>query len=340
MNSFRRYALIVCILLVLSSIYLPGKLGVTYPKTLGPTLTTRFHEQYKLDLINSKADIALVGDSILRYGVDPNKLAELTGRNVYKLDIPGSASAAWYLAIKNVIAAVPQKPHYLVITFRDSILTVPGYRVNGKYFDLVSQLATPKDAFFLQRAFIQEMSPPEQLADQYLPLYGSRLALRERIDNATRYTVPGLLGCDPDCNEKANVAVFGGDNLDPNLLVDAVASAESYLYTPDRLDFSKQVDRSFLPEMIRIANKNNIQLILVRTKHLDDPNVASESAALKAYIQSLKAYAAENKVIVLDFSHDDRMTRDLYFDDYHTNRAGMVVFTQLLAEALLPILKK
>jgi hypothetical protein len=340
MLSFRRYAFLMFVLLLAATLYLPWRLGVAYPKTLGPTLTDPFHAAYKTGLVKSQADVALIGDSILHYGVDPARLAQLTGRKVYKLDIPGSASAAWYLAIKNVFAAVPHKPRYVIVTFRDTILTVPGYRVNGKYFDLVSQLATPQDEFFLQRAFIQEMSLPEQLADQYLPLYGSRLNLREKIDHATRYAVPALLGCDAACNDQANVTVFGGDNLDQNLLVDAVASAESYLYTPDRLDFDRQVGQSFLPEMVRIARSNNIQLILVRTKHLDDLSEASESAALQGYIQALKAYAAGNKLIYIDFSHDPRLTKDLYFDNYHTNKAGMAVFTQILAEALLPILKQ
>ena len=139
MNSFRRYAVLMVVLLVATTLYLPWKLGVTYPKPLGPSLTVRFKDGYKTDLIKSQADIAMIGDSILRYSVDPARFSELTGLKVFKLDIPGSASAAWYLAIKNVFAAVPHKPRYVLVTFRDTILTVPGYRVNGIQRDFLGK---------------------------------------------------------------------------------------------------------------------------------------------------------------------------------------------------------
>jgi hypothetical protein len=180
----------------------------------------------------------------------------------------------------------------------------------------------------------------EQLADQYLPIYGSRLRLRERLDYSIRYSLPAIFGCDVHCTDKANVKVFKDNNLDPNLLIDAVASAESYLYTPDKLDFNRQLEQSFLPEMVRIARENKIQLILVRTKHLDDLDEASESAGLQNYIRALKTYAAQNNIILLDFAHDPRLTKNLYFDNYHTRKTGEVVFTNILAEALRPILNK
>jgi hypothetical protein len=340
MSSFRRYLLILCLLVIASSIYIPRKWGLPYPKALGPTLNTRFHTQYKDDLAKSNADIALIGDSILVYGVNPDQMATMTGQKVYKLGIPGSASAAWYLALKNIIATAPHKPRYLVIVFRDTILTIPDFRVNGKYFDLVSQLATSNEPLFIQRSFIQQMSLVEQVADQYLPIYGSRLLLREKLDYSIRYSLPAMFGCNTACTDDANIEVFKDNNLDQNLLTDAVASAESYLYKPDKLDFNKQVGQSFLPEMIRIARKNKIQLVLVRTKHLDDLDEVSESAGLKSYIQALKIYAAKNNVIVLDFAHDQRLTEDLYFDNYHMTSAGAVVFTNILAEALLPIINK
>jgi lysophospholipase L1-like esterase len=149
-----------------------------------------------------------------------------------------------------------------------------------------------------------------------------------------------LAGCDQQCNDRANLAVLNDLKLDTNLLVDAIATAESYLYTPEQLDFARQLDRSFLPDIVELAKENNIQLILVRTKHLDDPTEASESAALKAYIKALKAFAKDNDVFVLDFAHDEHLTSDLFIDSHHLSQAGRVVFTKMLAEALAPILKK
>jgi hypothetical protein len=340
MRLFLRYLFSLTLLLTITSIIIPSRYEVTYPKKLGPKFNNEIRWQYQTDIVEKKADLVLIGDSILDVSVDQAQLQQQTGESAYKIAIPGSASAVWYLAMKNIIGKSPYKPRYVAIVFRDTILTAPGYRVNGKYFNLVDMLADTDDTLVIDKSFIQQMSPLEKWADRYLPLYGSRLRLRETIDYYIRYSLTDLIGCDPKCNNEANIAVFQDLNLDANLLVEAIATAESYLYTPERLDFAAQLDQSYLPEIVDLAKQNNIQLILVRTKHLDDPTEASESAPLKGYIQALKAYAEQNGVIVLDFAHDERLTSDLYVDSHHLSEAGSVVFTQMLAEALTPILEK
>ena len=340
MRLFFRFILSLSVLLVITALIIPMRYDVSYPKPLGPKFNNEIRMQYREDIVKKNADLVLLGDSVLVLSVDAQQLEQLTGESTYRMGIPGSASAVWYLAMKNIIARSPHKPQYVIIVFRDTILTAPGYRVNGKYFTLVDMLANTDDTLVVQKAFIQQMSPVEQWADRYVPLYGSRLRLRETVDYYIRYSLTNLIGCDPQCNDNANVAVFQDLNLDTNLLVEAIATAESYLYTPEQLDFAAQLDRSFLPDIVALAKENDIQLILVRTKHLDDPTEATESAALKDYIKSLKDYAEKNGVIVLDFAHNERLTSDLFVDTHHLSPVGSTVFTKMLAEALAPILKK
>jgi hypothetical protein len=340
MRLFFRYVLCLAVLLIITSVVIPLRYDVTYPKKLGPKFNNEIRTQYRRDIVEKIANLVLIGDSILDRSVNPTQLEQLTNESTYSLAIPGSASAVWYLAMKNIIAKSTHKPQYVVIVFRDTILTAPGYRVNGKYFNLVDMLADTDDSLVIQKSFIEQMSPVEKWADRYLPLYGSRLRLRETVDYYIRYSVPGLLGCNEQCNDDANIAVFLDLNLDANMLVEAIATAESYLYTSERMDFAAQLDKSYLPDIVELAKENNIQLILVRTKHLDDLTEASESAPLKGYIQALKDYAQQNGVIVLDFAHDERLTKDLYVDSHHLSQVGSAVFTEMLANALTPILKK
>jgi len=340
MRLFFRYILGLAVLLTMTSIVIPLRYDVSYPKKLGPKFNNEIRMQYQEDIVKNNANVVLIGDSVLAVSIDPDQLQQLTGENTYSIAIPGSASAVWYLALKNIIVKSPHKPQYVIIFFRDTILTAPGYRVNGKYFTLVDMLANTDDTLVIQKAFIQQMGPVEQWADRYVPLYGSRLRLRETVDYYIRYTLTNLVGCNQQCNDDANIAVFLDLNLDTNLLVDAIATAESYLYTPDQMDFAAQLDKSFLPEIVQLAQENNIQLILARTKHLNAPTEASESTALKNYIKALKTYAEQNNVIVLDFAHDEHLTSDLYVDSHHLSPAGSVVFTKMVAEALAPILKK
>ena len=340
MRLLLRYLFFLSIFLVITTVLIPQRYDVAYPQKNGPKFNNYIRMQYQETILKNNPDLVLAGDSVLVLGVDDRQLSDLIGKKSVALGIPGSASAVWYLLMKHIIITSPHKPSYVVIVFRDTILTVPDYRVNGKYFTQVDELANTDDTLVSQKAFIQQMSPLEKWADRYLPIYGSRLRLRETVDYYLRYTFTSLLGCDQKCNDDANYAVFLDLNLDANLLVGAIATAESYLYTPQQMDFASQLDKSFLPDIVKLAKENDIRIILVRTKHLDMPTEASESAALKGYIAALKAYASQNGLSFLDFSHDERLTSDLFTDTHHLSLVGREVFTKLLAEALIPVLNK
>jgi lysophospholipase L1-like esterase len=104
------------------------------------------------------------------------------------------------------------------------------------------------------------------------------------------------------------------------------------------LDFELQLPRSFLPEIVRLCKENGIQLILVRMKTLNFPVVETEPRALSEYISDLRAYLDQNDVVLLDFSHDVRLTSAHFLDAVHMNAEGRAVFTPMLADALRPYL--
>ena len=179
----------------------------------------------------------------------------------------------------------------------------------------------------------------EKWADQYFPPYSGRLVVRQTFNERVRVLLPELLaGCDMDCADAALSPVFFRRGFENKLLKRAVSSAEDYLYTPDKLDFNKQMPLSFLPEIVRLCHENNIQLILVRMKTLRYPNQATEPRALSNYISDLTAYLDQYNVILLDFSHDARLTLDDFLDSVHMSAQGRVKFTLMLAEALQPYL--
>lgn len=336
----RRFFLLFGLLLLASTFYLPRRYDLAYPQPLGPQLDDYIQRRYRNTVDEIRPNFVLIGDSVLELGVNQDQLTELTGKKAYKIGLFGAASAEWYLIFKNNILQADYRPETVIIFFRDTILTAPAYRVTGKYFQRVDELATPEDTVLLQKAYINTMNPLEKWADQYLPLYISRLRIRETLDYYLRYSIPALLGCDATCTDNATLQVFQENNIDEKLLVDAVATAESYLYTSERLDFQGQVDKSFLPDIIQLARENGVTLILARTKNLFYPDAASEPLSLRAYIRDFKAYAAENGVTVLDFAHDERLTPDLFYDPLHFTEEGARVFTSLLAEALTPYIEK
>jgi hypothetical protein len=327
MRFMLKFMLLLVLILVttLMPVYDPR---LQFPREAGPVLDGQVRNNHLKSIEEDRPQVVLMGDSTLGASVDPAQLSELTGKSMYNISIPGSASALWYLILKNNIAEAAYKPQYLLVVFRDTILTAPGYRVHGSYFDLVDEYADSNDHLLTQNSFVGLMNPLEVAAEKYFPLYVARTEIRQGIDSKIRYFAPAITGCHVDCTDQALAEVFVGADLEPGALMDAVGAAESYLYTADQFDFDHQVEQSYLPEMVRIANENNIKLVLVRVKvetHGRDPK-------LDAYMNSLKNYVHKNGAFLLDYGNDPRLTHDLFFDPIHLNPQGEIVFTQMVAD--------
>lgn len=334
-RSFGRYLWMLLAACILLSILIPFRTGVRYPRPLGP----QFDESYRRDSLRAitikRPQIVMVGDSVFMRGVDLQRLAEGTGKSVSGIGVAGSASALWYAIVAYHILPSPHKPELLLIVFRDTMLTTPGYRVQGSYREQLDEYAPPDDALLNERAYINLMNPLEKIAERYFPLYGSRLDLRETLDRHLRYRANGLLlGCDERCVNIGMGIVFGAANLEPNILGDAIGTAEDYLYTPQALNFDCQLNRSFLPEIVRLAREKGMRLVLIRAKTMRYPTEESEPLALKIYMQKLSAYLAANDVVLLDFGQDPRLKPEYFYDPLHLNEEGRLVFTALIVNAL------
>lgn len=335
MRFILKFWLILTIILVATSILLPPSYGLTFPREPGPVTDKQVRTNHLQYLEENQPQIVLMGDSTLALGLDPEALAQQTGKSVYSIAIPGSASALWYLILKNNIAESTYKPEYVLVVFRDSILTAPGYRVNGSYFELVDEYARRNEPLFIQNSFVNLMNPLEIAADKYFPLYVTRTQIRNRIDAGIRYLAPPLFGCDENCVDYSLGELFQGADLEPKALVNAVGAAESYLYTPNQLDFDLQVDKSYLPEMISIAQENDIKLVFVRIKV--ETADSSADSQLARYLESLRAYLKAQDVSLLDYGEDARLTPELFRDVIHLNEEGKTLFTQMVADGLREI---
>lgn len=340
MKPLIRYLLCLIVFVGAFSVFIAQRYQVTYPKPIGPTLDEYYKRTDTKRITELQPRVVLVGDSVLVLSVDPEGLSREMDVPVYGIGMPGSASAVWYLVLKNDIVPVPEpRPDILVLIFRDTILTRPGYRVYGSYFDQIDEYATPADTELIQRAYINSMNPLEKMAEGYFPIYGSRWRVRETLDYYIRFTLTGLLlDCKRGCTTEAMSKVFEAANMEQNILGDAIGAAETYLYTDRAFDFDREVDRSFLPEMIRLCRESGIQLVVVRTKTLRYKET-SEPAALKRYIENLSAYLEENGVILLDFSNDPRLKDEYFIDQLHLDMTGRDIFTQMLADELGSLLR-
>lgn len=335
MKAFLQYIILLLTLIAISWSVIPTRYKTEYPRDVKPQFNSYVRKKYLKDIDEQKPVVVLLGDSMLAPAVNLNVLSQTLDKKVMGIGLPGSASTLWYLIAKNNILEAHNPPQYLVIFFRDSMLTVPGYRVTGRYFEQIDEFAGPKDGELVKKAYLNQMNPLEKWAEEWFPPFGSRWNIRQGLDARIRYTLPAQIGCDQPCMDTAMEVVFGDLNMDPHFLSDALAAADDYLYSKTALDFDKQVDASFLPDLIQLTKEHNVQLILVRMRILRFAEPGSEPPALRTYNEELAAYLADNGVIYLDYSGVQALTRDAFADPLHMNDTGKVIFTGLLGQDLL-----
>ncbi|MEW5938742.1 MAG: hypothetical protein AB1750_03700 [Chloroflexota bacterium] len=339
MHNFRRFLLLLIVsLLAVSSLLVAGG-RVPFPGTPGPDFDWDVQRVHQQAISALQPDLVLLGDSLAEENVDMDLLAQETGLTNYRMGFGGSASALWYLAIKNNVLPASHRPKYLVILFRDSEMTAPNYRVGGKLFAALDEYATPEDALVIERAYLQFMNPLDAFAETYLPPYAYRLSFHAIMDRHV-YALPFVtMRCGKRCLDKAMLNVFNfRNNAAPDQVGGSLDPEEHLLYSPAGLDFDAQVDRSFLPEIIRLSRENDIRLILVRAKTPRFEGTA-KPRGLDEYLADLGAYVAANGAWYVDLSDDSRLALDDFIDNYHVLPEARAKYTQALAEAILSVIR-
>ena len=330
MRTLKYYFSFTLLLLILSSLIIPTYYGLSYPKKPGPLFSDSIDMTYQQHIIENKPSLVLLGDSTLEDSIDESYLTELLGQETFRIGQPGSASAIWYLILKNNIATSSVKPKHLVIFSRASMLTTPEYRTTGKYEESIVNMALPEDTLVIERAYLSQMNSLEKRLDYSLPIYGYRAYVRKSIENLFKYSVPKQIwGVRPKDVEDNLKAAFGNPEIVQ--LSNMITMAETYTHAEERLDFNAQLPQSFLPEIVRICQENDIQLTLVYTQTIYTDQSAETANMLAIYRSDLFQYAVENNIQVLDYLGDERVAKSFFNDPVHMNAEGRHNFTEIFA---------
>lgn len=338
MRPTLRYLIVLGALVLASSLILPGFFNGPYPHPPGPVFDREVSHLYLREIEQQQPGIVLLGDSLLTKGVEKSVFQARLDIPTYKLDIPGSSSALWYLVVRSNILPAEPAPQMLVILFRDSLLTAPAFRTTGPYFGLIDKFARPSDSLLLERAYLSQLTPLQKSLESWFPLYTYRLEMRESIDAGLRHLLPALFACDRGCADDALTGVMG--DVQPILFARSIRQAESGLYTPQQLDFNARVAASFLPEIIRLTQARGIRLVFVRAPTNIFPDPALQPPGLDQYMQDLGAYLAARSIPLLDLSQVQGIGPAQFVDPHHLNPEGKSIFTPALAAALQPYLER
>jgi hypothetical protein len=291
-------------------------------------------------LRQKQPDVVFIGDSILIDAIDPRFFEERAG-SVRRLELvahDGTASAAWYLVLKNYVIASGVRPRLCCIFFRDRLLTNATFRTTPafrRYLDSVMPDDDPVFRSVLAAGSDQENSVPQRAIRWLFPLNERRHVQQERI---SRFAF--------------NVAALGGrgvgslrqrvnETFDLASLPDEIPSESAAVSAQSEEPFDPDPQRNFLPHIVEIAAQAGIPLCFVREKRhpLPDGRVP-QNEALTRYIADLRAWLQSRGCSFVDLTDDPGLTGGMYEKegDDHIRPAAKRRATEIYAERLRPFL--
>lgn len=290
-------------------------------------------------LRHKQPDVVFIGDSILIDAIDPRSFEERVG-SVRRLELvahDGTASAAWYLMLKNYVIASGIRPRLCCIFFRDRLLTDAAFRTTPAFrwhLDSVMPADDPVFRSVLTAGSDHENSVPRRAIRWLFPLNERRHVQQEKISRFA-FRVAALGRGVGTLRQQVN-EMFDRARLREEIPAEAAAvSAEN------EEPFDPDPKRNFLPHIVEIAAQAGIPLCFVREKRhpLPDGRVP-QNEALTRYIADLQAWLQSRGCSFVDLTDDPGLTGDMYQKggDDHIRPAAQHRATEIYAERLRPFL--
>jgi hypothetical protein len=292
-----------------------GPLVPTYlPALEGPRERLPFDANRIEELKYLKPGSVIIGDSMAGSRIDDRRLGALSGRPSALLLQPGSGSAFWYLALKNWVITSGIHPHVVFVFFRDTNLTDVLFRLDEQFRWSLDRVAHDREDELNAVVATRTNTPTRRLGMAAERVYEGNRA-RDWVEPAlltwpSRVLLPSRRHRDEflaGMNER-----FGLEHQRPFEAADVQVSDE------DGAHFSRFVDRSVLPLMLRDAQAAGLTLCLVRVQRRPvggKPPVQSQ--AMRRYVHDLQSYVQSHGGRLYDETGDPELTIDMYGDGDH-----------------------
>ena len=288
----------------------------------------------------NKPEMILIGNSFLAAAVDADTLSRLTGRRCMMLKRPGSASACWYLLLKNVLRPARHVPQVVLVYFIDNDLTLPAFRTSGRDKSLrLEPLSTPDEGLLERLAYRQNKGMVFTLLERCWPMLSQREQIKKNVERGVEGLAFSLIQkTDSHSVGRTFNRVFADRRMNQVLFGQRHMKEEAAKFAfRNGFDFPGQVQRSFLPHIIQVVREKGCQLVLVRHRCRYHAEGIPESRPLQEYMSHLRDYLAERKIVFLDCSQEQSI-RLQYFESGDHFDGEQAEFTPLLASRLLPCL--
>jgi hypothetical protein len=285
-----------------------------------------FDTNVVVDLKAMQPEWVLIGDSMVGSRIDATQLSTLLEyRAVAPIYYAATGSAFWYLALKNWILASQTHPRLVIFFFRDENLTDPMFRVTGMYRGNLDRVAREREpvlndilAMHTQGAWYKVHAALDQV---YEP-GAARAWLEPLLVNA-----PVPIVARPKARrtllDRINQEVFGLHALRQ------MAPADMGQADASAFDFPRNLPRSVLPEMLKVARRAGLRLAFVRVQRRPEGNMPPEqSPALRQYVRDLRTYLEANGALFADDWGDPDQPLSIYSDGDHVSKDSRAGYTE------------
>ena len=337
----RHAAMLVCLVVLMLAVPLVirvanARRGVrapvsTYlPAAESPRERAPFDPDPVSDLQHLNPAYVVIGDSMAGR-IDVRRLGALTGKRVAPLLQTGSGSAYWYLALKNWVIASRIKPRVVFVFFRDTNLTDVMFRLNS---GLLDRVALEREDELNDVVSTRTTTAPQRIALAVERVYQGDLA-RKWAEPAVLEWPARLLIASKRHRAGFMSALNARFDLDHQRKADA---ADVQVSDEVGADFSRFVNRSVLPLMVRDARAAGLTVCFVRVQRRPiGGRPPAQSAAMRRYVHDLQAYIESQGALFHDDTGDPAMTLDMYEDGDHIARQWQAHYTEIFVNRLQPL---
>lgn len=271
----------------------------------------------------------VIGDSMAGR-INTFRLADLAGVPASNLLDPATGAAHWYLILKNELVASFVKPAWVIVTFRDTNLTDPLFRLAGAYRGKADALALDREPALNAVVAARMQGPWFQVHAAVDRLYAAERA-RAWVEPALAPWLARLIAGRsrrPALLDHVN-AMFALERLRPMAAADLEAADDH------DTDFHANVGTSTLPLILGLAKDAGLRLCFIRVlRRPVNGQPAPESAGLQHYVRDLRAYLEAHGTLFIDDRDDPELAGFAYADGDHIANEEFDRYTDRLYEKL------
>ena len=280
----------------------------------------------------SPKEVVVLGNSMVGWGFDELLFSQLSNHPTISIWRKGTASAWFYMALKNLILA-NGKPRNIVIIFRDNVLTRPEQSVWGQVKNDIDALVQSDSALLDELAYLNHKNANYYFSN-YVPLYAERSLWSDKVKfMIEEYVSRDLLEIELSELILSLNNLFTFDGIKYREIANQ-SYYSSTLLEPENLRFSENIKTSFLPHIVQLCKRHEVNLITVRIQRLVDLEKLRDTKLIDQYIEDFSDYAEQEGFVFIDSTGKGWLQRDHYATNDHLIASGKQRFTRVIFREL------